>query len=209
MDRRMWCESTIVAVCALIAGCATAPRWQAYSPPPMGSTWATEFRNTGSYANLPTRTEGRMAEVVWKGKPHLAFQGTGGTIVAQRDGAWVALLAPDGKPTVTFDPPTPYTWPLEVGKTFQRSFKSTNHMNNQTVDVRTTDTVEAYEEVTVPAGKFMAYRIRTVDNQGADNTIWFSPQTGIFVKQKLTRTAAAPQGPGTRESELVVWKAAR
>ena len=63
--------------------------------------------------------------------------------------------------------------------------------------------VEAYEDVTVPAGTFKAFKVRTTDTMGNDNVVWFSPELGIFVKQNNRRTAQHAQGPGTRDIELV------
>ena len=64
-------------------------------------------------------------------------------------------------------------------------------------------TIEAYEAVEVPAGRFLAFRTRYTDNVGNDNLDWVSPELGIFVKSRRTRDAKNPQGPGTFESELV------
>ena len=44
------------------------------------------------------------------------------------------------------------------------------------------------------------------NDQGDDNTWWFCPDNGLFVKQKLVRTVASPAGPGVREAELKALK---
>jgi predicted transcriptional regulator YdeE len=68
-----------------------------------------------------------------------------------------------------------------------------------------TQTVEAYEEVTVPAGTYMTFKVKTSNTLGDENVQWWNPDLGLFVKSKLTRTSKSAQGPGTRETELVSY----
>jgi len=91
---------------------------------------------------------------------------------------------------------------MYVGRVWKSSFKVVNHANNSIVATNAQHVVEAFEDVTVPAGTFKAYRVRMTSDQGDDNTWWFCPDNGLFVKQKLVRTASSPSGPGIREAEL-------
>jgi hypothetical protein len=147
-----------------------------------------------------------MGQVTFGGKSHIAFHNGPMTLVARPDGAWVALLGADGKPVTSWDPPTSFEWPMYVGYAWKSSFKVVNHANNRTVAVNAHYVVEAFEDVTVPAGTFKAYRVRMTSDQGDDNTWWFCPDNGLFVKQKLVRTASSPSGPGIREGELKALK---
>jgi hypothetical protein len=63
-------------------------------------------------------------------------------------------------------------------------------------------TVEAFEEVTVPAGTFKAFRVRASNNMGEQSVNWLSPELGLFVKGRTERTAEHPAGAGVREMEL-------
>jgi hypothetical protein len=65
--------------------------------------------------------------------------------------------------------------------------------------------IEAFEDLTTPAGTFKAWRVRSADNFGNENVQWYAPDLGVFVKQSLRRTAKNPSGPGTREIELVSY----
>ena len=79
----------------------------------------------------------------------------------------------------------------------------TIHATNQTIPYQITQKVEAYEDITVPAGTFKAFKVSTSSTLGEENVNWFSPELGIFVKSINTRTAKSAAGPGTRETEIV------
>ena len=187
------------------SGCATSPRWEQYTAPPIGTTWINQFRSSGSYAG-PSEVSSRMGQVTFNGEPHIAFHNGPVTLVARPDGAWVALLGADGKPVTSWDPPTSFEWPMYVGQAWKSSFKVVNHASNRTASFNADYVVEAFEDVTVPAGTFKVYRVRMTNDQGDDNTWWFCPDNGLFIKQKLVRSASAPSGPGIREAELKALK---
>ena len=197
--------SAAIWLLVLASGCATSPRWEQYSAPPAGTTWTNQFRSSGSYAG-PAEVNSRMGQVTFNGKPHIAFHNGPTTLVALPDGKWVTLLGADGKPVNSWDPPTSFEWPMYVGREWKSSFKVVNHANSRTVAINANYVVEAFEDVTVPAGSFRTYRVRMTNDQGDDNTWWFCPDNGLFVKQKLIRTAGSPSGPGIREAELKALK---
>jgi hypothetical protein len=76
----------------------------------------------------------------------------------------------------------------------------------RTVTYYLSQKVEAYEDVTVPAGKFKAFKISSTSSLGDEGFTWFSADLGIFVKQSLRRTGQHAQGPGTREIQLLAYK---
>lgn len=162
-------------------------------------------KNTGSYGNgQVTTTATRMAPRTWKGQQVAVYANEPGLTLYQLppNGNFVGFFNGEN-PVMTYDPPTGYDWPLEVGKSWTRRITMTIHQNNQVIPIESKSTVEAFEDVTMPGGTFKAFRIRTVDNQGNNDVNWFSAELGVFIKQKLTRTAANPQGPGTREVETI------
>ena len=192
---------TAIGLLLLASGCAISPRWEHYASPPVGTTWTNQFRSSGSYAG-PVEINSRMGQVTINGKPYIAFHNGTTTMVARPDGMWVTLLGADGKPVTSWDPPTSFQWPMYVGREWRSSFKLVNHASNRTAAVNAHYIVEAFEEVTVPVGTFKTYRVRMTNDQGDDNTWWFCPDNGLFVKQRLVRTASSPSGPGIREAEL-------
>lgn len=202
---RRWVVAAGVSVSLLAGGCAMlTSKTEAYKAPPVGSTWTNAQVNTGSYGTGATRVVTTRSERVWQGRQALVFQFPGGSTIADpADGKWIAVLAPNEAVVLTWDPPLGYEWPLEVGKTWVSRHRLTNRATGRTIDFEANWKVEAYEDVTVPAGTFRAYRIRYSDTMGNEDVQWSSPDLGIFVKTSQKRSASHPQGAGTRETELV------
>ncbi len=184
------------------AGCATAPTAERYIAPPQGSTWVSARTDTGSFGSATVQIPGRRGERTWQGRQHIAFESPEATLLALPSGDWVGQVKGD-TPLVTWDPPLSWDWPLEVGKSWTRTYKMTIHAAKRTIPYEVSQKVEAFEDVTVRAGTFKAFKIATSTTLGDENVVWFSPELGIFVKQSLWRTAKHSAGPGTREIELV------
>jgi hypothetical protein len=167
------------------AGCAmTAPMAERYVAPPMGATWVSERRDTGSYGSATVQLPGKRGEFIWEGKPHVTFETPESTTVSRPEGGFIGVFR-DGKPLMMWNPPANFEWPLTVGATFSKNYSLTMYPAQQTVTYTSTSRVEAYEDVTVPAGTFKAFKVRTTDTIGNDNVVWFSPEFGIFVKQMV------------------------
>jgi hypothetical protein len=189
---------------ALAAGaCAVlTPRGDHYVPPPVGSAWIQSLHDTGSYGSGDKRYTFTHGERIWRGDRVNAFEGPEGTIIAALDGGWLAIVQGE-KTVVSWDPPVNFDYPLEVGKSWTKSSSIRIYAANRTIPFSYTGKVEAYENVTVPAGTFKAFRIHWTDTLGNDEILWFSPKLGIFVKEHLVRTAKNASGPGTRDIEVI------
>jgi hypothetical protein len=200
-----WVAAAGVATLMLASGCAMlAPKMETYKPPPVGATSTDSEVNTGSYGSGTSRITYTRGERVWQGRPVIAFQSqTGTTLVDPVTGRFIAALAPNDAVAVTWDPPFGLGFPIEVGKTSVSRHRVDNRVTGRAVDFEATWKVEAYEDVTVPAGTFKVYRIRYSDTLGNADTYWSSPDLGIFVKTSRKRSASHSQGAGTREIELV------
>ena len=162
----------------------------------------SERRDIGSCGSATVQLPSKRGELMWEGKPHVTFETPESAIVARPEGGWIGVFR-DGKPLMMWNPPANFEWPLTVGATFSKNYSLTMYPAQQTVTYTSTSRVEAYEDVTVPAGTFKAFKVRTTDTIGNDNIVWFSPEFGIFVKQNNRRTAQHAQGPGTRDIEMV------
>jgi len=202
---RRWVAAAGVATALLAGGCAMfAPKMEAYKVPPVGSTWTTSQVNTGSYGSGTARVVVTRGERVWQGRQAVIFQGPAGSTIADpADGKWIAVLAPNEAVVLTWDPPLGYEFPIEVGKTWVSRHRLTNRATGRTIDFEANWKVEAYEDVTVPAGTFKAFRVRYSDTMGNEDMYWSTPELGIFVKTSQKRSASHAQGAGTRETELV------
>ena len=115
----------------------------------------------------------------------------------------VVAFVSGGKPLVSFEPELGYAYPLEVGKTVTTQHRMRVPGKTETFPLQVTQKVEAYEDVTVPAGTFNAFKISWSESIGNENVYWLSPELGITVKSILTRTEKWPNGPGRRENQLV------
>ncbi len=198
-----------LAVALLSSGCALfEPRAERYVAPPLGSTWVSARRDTGSYGSGSAQVPGKRGQQTWQGKEFISFESPELTTLANPDGSWLGQVR-GATPVVTWDPPLSYDWPLEVGKTWTKNHRITIHAAKRTLAFQSTQKVEAYEDVTVPAGTFKAFKVSTSDTLGNENINWFSPDLGIFVKSSLKRTAKNAQGAGTRDIELVSQKITR
>ena len=197
-----------LALAFVSSGCATAPKAERYAAAPLGSTFTWTRANTGSFGSGTTQDITKVDDRMWEGKRVTAFVGRQGILLCTAEGTWPAMLGADGKPVISWDPPVGYDWPLEVGKTWTKSYRMTIHPKNQTIPYDSTSKIEAYEDVTVPAGTFKAFKVSSSSMLG-ESVMWFSPELGLFVKQSQKRTANAPLGPGTSEEELVSYTIAK
>lgn len=192
-----------------LAGCAgMQPRPNSLAP---GTTWVNAVTNTGSYGkqNGELRTTRVGGERMWQGRKVFVYEQTPGVnILTDPDtGHWIAILRGDTL-LQSFEPAIGWDRPLEVGKTWSRKHRSTNHVKKTTTDFVGTWKVEAYEDVTVRAGTFKAYKVLYSDTLGTEGATWWSPEIDAWVKVSNRRSAKNPAGAGTSDTELVKRPAA-
>ena len=200
---RLHFATASLAVALASAGCAMmTPKAEHYATPPVGSTWTSTSHNTGSYGSETTHASSKVSERMWEGQRVALMQSAEGAVIVNPDGTNPATFTPNGELFMTYDPPIGYAFPLVVGKSWTSSHKITMHKTDKIIPLNVTWKIEAYEEVTVPAGTFKAFKISWSDGSGNETTRWFVPELGVNVKQILTRTAKSANGPGTREIEF-------
>jgi hypothetical protein len=87
------------------------------------------------------------------------------------------------------------SWPLQVGQTWKYSYRTAGRASPIRYDMEAK--VEASEEVSVPAGKFQAYRITTSgtytregDNRSGrvNEIVWFAPAVKQRVRHEFRQT---------------------
>lgn len=202
---RRWIAAAGVTAVMVASGCAMlAPKMETYKAPPLGAMWTISQVNTGSYGSSSARIAFTRGERVWQGRQVVTFQNQAGTTLADSvTGKWIGVLGPSDAVAVSWEPPLGYDFPIEVGKAWVSKHRVDNRMTGRSVDFEATWKVEAYEDVTVPAGTFKAYRVRYSDTLGNTDLYWTSPDLAINVKTSQKRSASHSQGAGTREIELV------
>ncbi len=196
----------LVVLAAVAGGCATTtPTMDVWQPAPVGKSWTTQQRNTGSYGKDLEAVVTRVADVAWKGTPAVALRTASGNTLLQQpaDGRWLAMLGQDGRPMTTWDPPAGWALPISVGSSWSGPRKMTVMASGRTFEYEWSCTVNAYEKVTVPAGTFDAFRVDCKTNTDAQDTYWVSPKVHPFVMTKLVRGPKNPGGPGTQETVLL------
>lgn len=202
---------TFAAALLMSTSCAMAPRMDGPVLAAAGSHWTHERRDTGSYGNTTVQQTTRaLGERTWNGRNVRAAEMAAGTRLSDAvNGDWLAIVKGDTT-LMTWEPSLGYDWPLEVGKSFKRKFRFTNHVSKRSFDIEATITVQAYEDVTVPAGTFKAFRILYVEAPAGkpswlENLSWFSPEVGTWVKSRAARNSNFPGGPGTQELSLLSY----
>ena len=192
-------------VAATLAGCAAVPPTMGeWKPAPVGTSWATAQRNTGSFGKDMETSTTRMPDREWKGLQAVVLKTTAGFLLQHpKDGRWLALMNAEGRPVVEFDPPAGWTRPIAVGDSWKRTQKMNNLVTGRTAEYESSCTVAAWEKVTVPAGTFDALRVECSSSADAQDTYWTSPAVHPFVKTRLVRGPRNPNGPGTQETELL------
>ena len=194
-----------LAATMLACGCAVAPHADHFSVPAAGTTLIYKQRNSGSFGAGDATTVMKVGETTWQGRRAVTYAREKSTTDVQDMAThkMLATLGPDGKTAMTYDPPFGYELPFMVGKSWIGKTSVNVAATGKVMVVETRSTIEAYEDVTVPAGTFKAWRIRMVNVNGEEQVIWTSTADGHAVKRSFVRPASHPEGAGTREVELV------
>lgn len=191
----------------LAAGCASAPPVaENVVAPPMGTVTTFHRNSSGSLGNFEGQVVWTYAPATFQGKPVIAFSApqVGVSMLDPNNLGMVANLNASGQPINSFDPALAYPWPLEVGKTAILKFTMTTYPSGAKVPMSIDFKVESWEEVTVPAGTFKAYRVSSINNLGEVETRWLNPMEGLAtIKRHVERPASHPQGAGVLDAVLL------
>ena len=165
----MQLASVSVAFSIVLGGCATiAPKTGSYVVPPLGSTWVVARSDSGSFGATSSQVTTKRGEQTWQGMPVTTMETPGLNTLLNDKGGVAAFMAGD-KPIFSFDPAPGFAYPLEVGKTMTTEHQITVYPSKKIFPMQVTQKVEAYEDVTVPAGTFKAFRISWSESIGNEN----------------------------------------
>lgn len=199
------------AAALLLSGCASAPpSAQRYVPPAIGSSVEYRVTNTGSFGSAAAATVTmKVSETLYEGRMLRRYETPSGSTLQSPSAGTVAVFNPAGQPLMRYDPPLDFNFPLVVGKTWTADHELTVGAATK-APMKTSWKVEAYEDVTVPAGTFKAWRIVMTDNFGFRQTTWSMPDTvGMFAKRISERPRGHPQGEGTQVLDMTKLPAVR
>jgi hypothetical protein len=194
-----------LGLCAALGdACAQdALRIEHYIAPPVGFTWTSVLRDSGSFGSGETRETTTVGERSWQGMRVMSFESPSATILSTADGGWLARLDARGGAVMRWDPPMSFDFPIHVGKTWSRTVRMTDAQDATTTYTDHCRAV-AEEQVTVAAGSFTAFRIDCSNTLGVELQAWWVPELGIWAKSIMTRTPASGR-EGRREIELMSY----
>lgn len=171
---------------------------------PAGTVMSFHRKSSGSLGTFDGPVVWTISHGTWEGRPAVVQMARlGGSARDPKTHANMANLDAAGKATMVFDPPVGYQWPLQVGKTWTSKHTVTMLATGQTMPLEVNWKVEAWEDVTVPAGTFKAYKVVFTNNSGEVETHWIAPAGALLAKRLVTRPATHPQGAGELEAVLL------
>ena len=197
--------ATALAVSLLAVPSLAQPVADSPAATPAGTVMTFHRKSSGSLGTFDGPVVWTISHGTWEGRPAvMQMARLGGSAFDPKTHANMATLDAEGKATMVFDPPVGYQWPLQVGKTWTSKHTATTPATGRSVPLEVTWKVEAWEDVTVPAGTFKTYKVVTTNNFGEVETRWTAPGTGIVLAKRLvTRPATHPQGAGELEAVLL------
>lgn len=196
-------RNLVVAFAAmLMAGCATMGDTPAAPPPgvfsapmtlpPKGTRWvmkSTVLSEKTAKSQAQTMTWTALGDGLRENKP--VFRIWDGARLHIRDhetGSWLATLDRNARETMASEPHDgDFSSPLWVGKQWVARFTRHERYRNQShYNVTVVWKVEAFEDVTVPAGSFKAFRISAwpdARDSVKKHVLWYAPDVKLVVKE--------------------------
>lgn len=198
------CFAGVVAACDASQSPPAGAFVAEANAPKIGQSWV--WRSTNSATGKTTNSTATAVEATYQGKP--AFGVKYGSSIEVHDPKtfnWLATMS-GTRVTASADPDSQaMNWPLWVGKGWTQSYTLTTV--DGTVSRSFYKTVAAFEDVTVAAGTFKAFRIeispgRNID-PGFHATVWYAPSIGWNVKSIDQTSGKAIATSRTITGELV------
>jgi len=200
----------MVGLVVSVAGVATAPA----QAPPGAVTAEIGFPPVGAKFEYRTVEDGAtktqiftvLEEGTYRGKP--VFRMSDGVETLLYDKAtesWMATLR-EGKVVSEASPHAgSMSFPLWVGKSWASDYSFTDHEQGINAPNETRRCkVAAHEEVKVPAGTFMAFRVEC-STRFTDLTFWYSAELHKFVKHVFERNSPR-YGSQKKTMELLSYR---
>lgn len=170
---------TLLGACAKTTPLASLPTAQAPQWKP-GDFWEFSGKSRSAFAlasRMEVKSVGEEIVLVGDGDPAKTARLDKDLSVRESTGTLLQYSVGSGKDAYVF-------FPLAVGET--RTFTQSTGTKKGSQTYTNTVSVEAAEEITVPAGTFKAFRIRV--NKKNDTgwsgvyQMWYAPEVGYFVR---------------------------
>lgn len=206
----------VVLIAIVVHGCAlqaaTKPEAATTPPegavtaelgfPPVGTTWVYKTVEHGTEFRV-TRTIAALGERMHDGRP--VYRTTDGALFDKATRNWTATVK-GRRERRSASPYVPtYAFPLWVGKSWKATYTYHDHERGDTyTNIHWRGKVSAYEDVTVPAGTFKAFKV-----EGRDSNIqlvsWYAPTLHMDVQAIMEYVPGHALNPGQRTADLVTY----
>lgn len=173
---------------------------------PEGTLVVYQRKSEGSYGSYEGLVRWEQGRREWNGRTLVSASSErhGASLMDPQTHGTVVQIAPNGQPAYAFNPPLTYDWPLAVGKRWTVVSEMTMYQPPGVSPITVNGQVEAYEDVTVPAGRFKAFKVVSVNSFGETETVWTVPSLGLSsVRTIRERAPTHPMGPGRQEGVLI------
>ena len=180
----------------LAAGCASAPPVaEKMVVPPMGTVTTFHRKSSGSLGTFDGQVVWTYTQSTFQCKPGIAYSApqAGIALLDPATFGMLAYLNAAGQPTLSFDPPITYPWPLHVGKTATQKLTTTMYPSGTKVPI----TIDLQGRVVGKRSPCRPARSRPTgwswtDNFGEVETRWLNPMEGSRDDQAACRAAGEP-----------------
>ena len=171
----------------LLGGCATAVVDPGQPVAALEGTVFTYHRvSSGSLGNFDGPVSWTLSKGPWQGRQALISSSRlGANVMDPETGLLWGTLDSQGRPAMVFEPPMGFRYPLQVGKAWTEQHEVTLAQRGVTLPLTVSYKVEAYEDVTVPAGSFKAFRVHTVDSAGETTTFWTALSLSLDIIKRI------------------------
>lgn len=176
----------------LLAGCAALPPpgTAELEFPPVGTRWVSRTVDNEGASSTATWTV--LEDGVYEGRPiHRVTDTRDIRLYDKATGNWVATLRDGQARWVAAPHDGTFSWPLRVGRSWVASIALHDRERGlSSSSIVTFWHVDKYEQVQVPAGVFVAFKLE--GSPGINNltytTLWYAPELRLIVKQVRERT---------------------
>ncbi len=184
---------------------SSAQTGSAMVPPAIGTTFVT--RSTNHQDKSVTERTWTVVEATYKGRKVIGFSDGVDTVLHNPENRnWFMTLRGDAERASATPHDGQFSWPLEVGKAWTATYMYYDGVTRRTFNpIVTYWKAAAYEDVTVPAGTFKAFRLESTPgtNNSTSVTVWYAPEVRLIVKRIREQTSRHYLGAGTFTMELI------
>ena len=172
--------------------------------PSEGTKWVARAGMEGGPAQTTTFTV--VVQETYEGKPVWKVIGGIDTLFFDKDTANLIASLQGGKDVFAYSPHSGlFLWPLWVGKSWTATFTYDDRVQGTKFEgFREEYTAQAYEDITVPAGTWKAFRIHSQTGR-TSTTVWYAPDIKLIVKRSNETATDQSSGHTKFVYELVEY----